>query len=71
MDVLLFMEIGSNAQADRPAANHRQRRGNRLAHHLAQRAGLGEPPFARYHGRLDRQQLATDLSQASPVTCPT
>ncbi len=70
MDVLLFMKIGSNAQADRPAANHRQRRGNRLAHHLAQRAGLGEPPFARYHSRLDRQQLATDLSPGQPGDLP-
>ncbi len=61
VNITFLIEIAVDAQLLRTRAHYGQRRLNRLLHHLAQRAGVGQFAFARHTGGFDGQQIAADF----------
>src|SRR5207245_9379113 len=61
VDVVLLVEIFLDPKPARARAHHRERRLDRLLHHLAELAGGDGLAFAGHGHGLDRMQLAPDL----------
>src|SRR5580704_12323582 len=61
VDVALVKHGRLNAEGDRPHANVRRRRGDRLLHHVAEVARDGHLALAGHHGRLDGEQFAAHI----------